>query len=400
MVRMLEGLAAHCVTQWQRRLSRPLHAAPMADFLGGFFPPAPGKAPLRPYQRAQRRPRYPPALPAEQSASSGAAQPAAAQGVLSSRHGLGKGRGSTGGLCPMHGAPSCERCRGLQTAAGADTQATPGQHDRPQAGDRTSCGQAGGGCRRWSGSPRPEACMAGCGGRVSNRTRTRTTQRTGPRRQPLCRRHRSKAPGRNRVRAESERRRGTPRTGPSANRSATRHPSTQKGAHGHKISPPTYRTPCSLSRGRGADSPHPLPPLITRSRRARPRSPPPTPPHSPPATHRQRVGRPQRHRSRLQNRNAHPREGAEAREGSQWAAPQGRGEGRGISTNPRHTAAPRPRASDWCKPGHQGSPPQASPRGDGGLWGLAQRVKRPRLDAIAQPRRAAFSLWASPDRQQ
>ena len=83
MVRMLEGLAAHRVTQWQRRLSRPLHAAPMADFLGGFFPPAPaGKAPLRPYQRVQRRPRCPPALPAEQSAGSGAAQPAAAQGVL------------------------------------------------------------------------------------------------------------------------------------------------------------------------------------------------------------------------------------------------------------------------------------------------------------------------------
>ena len=38
MVRMLEGLVAHYVTQWQRRLSRPLHAAPMADFLGGFFP--------------------------------------------------------------------------------------------------------------------------------------------------------------------------------------------------------------------------------------------------------------------------------------------------------------------------------------------------------------------------
>ena len=43
---MLEGLAAHCVAQWQQRLSRPLHTAPMADFLGGFFPPAPaGKAP-------------------------------------------------------------------------------------------------------------------------------------------------------------------------------------------------------------------------------------------------------------------------------------------------------------------------------------------------------------------
>ena len=84
----------------------------MADFLGGFFPPAPtGKAPLWLYQRAQRRPRCPPALSAEQSASSRAAQPAAVHGVLSSQRGLGKGRGSTGGLCPMHGAPSCERCR-------------------------------------------------------------------------------------------------------------------------------------------------------------------------------------------------------------------------------------------------------------------------------------------------
>ena len=108
---MLDGLAAHCVTQWQRRLSRPLHAAPMADFLGGFFPPAPvGKAPLRPYQRAQRRPRCPPARLVEQSTNSSAARLAATQGVTSSRRGLGKGHGSTGGL-PTHGAPSCERCR-------------------------------------------------------------------------------------------------------------------------------------------------------------------------------------------------------------------------------------------------------------------------------------------------
>ena len=53
IVRMLEDSAAQCVMQSQRRLSRPIHAAPMADFLGGFCPPAPaGKAPLRPYQRA------------------------------------------------------------------------------------------------------------------------------------------------------------------------------------------------------------------------------------------------------------------------------------------------------------------------------------------------------------
>ena len=85
--------------------------------------------------------------------------------------------------------------------------------------------------------------------------------------------------------------------------------------------------------------------------------------------------------------------GSPAREG-------GGGGVRGTSANPRHSAAPRPRASDRCKPGHQGSPPQASPRGDGGQRGLAQRVKRPRLGAIARPQRAVFSLWASPDRQQ
>ena len=181
----------------------------------------------------------------------------------------------------MHGAPSCEHCRatghGVANCCRYGHARHPGQQVCPRAGDRTSCGQAGGGCRRRSGSPRPEACMAGCGGRVSRRTRTSTTQRTRPRRQPLRQRHRSKVPGRNRVMAESERRRGTPRTGPSANRSATRQPSTQKGDQCHRISPPTYRPPSSSSRGRGADSPHPPPPPITRSRRARQRTLPPTP---------------------------------------------------------------------------------------------------------------------------
>ena len=112
MVRMLEGLAAHCVTQWLRRLSTPLHAAPMADVLGGFSPPAPaGRAPLWPYQRAQRRPRCPPARPVEHSTSSNAAQLAATQGVPSSRRGLGKGHGSMGGLYPKHGVPLCEHCQ-------------------------------------------------------------------------------------------------------------------------------------------------------------------------------------------------------------------------------------------------------------------------------------------------
>ena len=170
---MLEGLVAHCVTQWQRRLSRPLHAASMADFLGGFFPPAPaGKAPLQPYQRAQRRPRYSPAQLAEQYTSSSAAQLAATQGVPTSRRGLCKGHGSTGGLYPTHRAPSCERCRA--TGQGVTNCCRCGHTGHPKAGapTRTSRDQACGGCRRRSGSPWPETCMAGCGGGVSRGTRT------------------------------------------------------------------------------------------------------------------------------------------------------------------------------------------------------------------------------------
>ena len=42
---------------------------------------------------------------------------------------------------------------------------------------------------------------------------------------------------------------------------------------------------------------------------------------------------------------------------------------KGTSANPRHTAAPWPRASDRCRRGHQGSPPQPSTRGDGDCRG-------------------------------
>ena len=72
-----------------------------------------------------------------------------------------------------HASAAGQRARGLPTTAGTDTQTTPGQQECPRAGDRTSRGQACGGCRRRSGSPRPQACMAGCSGRVSWRTRTR-----------------------------------------------------------------------------------------------------------------------------------------------------------------------------------------------------------------------------------
>ena len=37
MVCQLAHLAAQCTTMWQRKLHRPLAAAPMQDFLGRFF---------------------------------------------------------------------------------------------------------------------------------------------------------------------------------------------------------------------------------------------------------------------------------------------------------------------------------------------------------------------------
>ena len=110
----------------------------MADFLGGFFSRAPvGKAPLRPYERAQRRPRCPPAGPAQQSASLGAVQPAAAQGVPSSRHGLGKGRGSTGGILPhAWGAVM----RALPGNGPGGCQLLPVRTRRPPQGNRSANG--------------------------------------------------------------------------------------------------------------------------------------------------------------------------------------------------------------------------------------------------------------------
>ena len=209
--------------------------------------------------------------------------------------------------------------------------------------------------------------MAGCSGRMSRRTRTR--------RQPLRRRPRGKTTGRGRARAGSERREGTPRTGPGANRSATRQPRTQRGDHSQRTSPPPppYRPPCSLSGSRGAASPHPLPIFFTRFRNARQRTQAPTPPPLPPKWHRPREGRPQRHHSHLQSRSVHPRGGGGGTGGQLAGNPARGGGGRGAAANP--TAAPRPRASGRCKPGRQGSPPQASPRGDGGRG--PARARRP-----------------------
>ena len=93
--------------------------------------------------------------------------------------------GSAPRMGRRHASAAGQRARELPTATGTDTQATAGQQERQRAGDRTLGNRACGGCRRRSGSPRPEACMAGCSGRVSRGTRTR--------RQPLRRWPRSEA---------------------------------------------------------------------------------------------------------------------------------------------------------------------------------------------------------------
>ena len=170
-----------------------------------------------------------------------------------------------------HVSAAGRRVKESPTAAGTGTQATRGQQEHQRAGDRTSRDRAYGGCSRRSGSPRPEACTAGCSGRVSRGTRTR---RWHHRRWPSL-----ETTGQGRAAEESERRRRAPRTEHSASRSATRQPRTQRGDHSHKISLPSHQTPRSPSESRGAALPLPLPPPPPppQSRRARQQLPPPTP---------------------------------------------------------------------------------------------------------------------------
>ena len=99
----------HCVTLWQWRLQRPLHASPPSNFLSGFYArPASGGAPLRCNQQA---PSWPHSQPMPMACDGdGPAEPAPPAMAASGKRGLGKGRGSTGGQCPVRGVPSCWRC--------------------------------------------------------------------------------------------------------------------------------------------------------------------------------------------------------------------------------------------------------------------------------------------------
>ena len=96
-----------------------------------------GKAPLRPYQRAQRRPRRPPARLAEQPASSGAPQPAARtegtllsarawQGTRLHRRALPHAWGAVMRALPGNGPGSC--------------QLLPVRTHRPPQGNRSANG--------------------------------------------------------------------------------------------------------------------------------------------------------------------------------------------------------------------------------------------------------------------
>ena len=140
--------------------------------------------------------------------------------------------GSTPRMGRHHERAAGPRARESPTAAGTCTQVTPRRQEHRRAGDRTSRGRACGGYRKRSGSPRPEACMVGCSGRVSWGTKMRRwLQHRWPRSETTG----QGARGRKRASEEG------PADGallPSAGSSATRQPRTRRGGSQPKDLPP------------------------------------------------------------------------------------------------------------------------------------------------------------------
>ena len=109
MPRQLEDLAAHCVTLWQRRLQRPLHASPTANFLSGFDPQPDGwggGGGLRPYHRAPWGPQCPPVREVrEEGDQAERGANTEASGCQQQVSGWARGTGPQAGCAPFMGRP-------------------------------------------------------------------------------------------------------------------------------------------------------------------------------------------------------------------------------------------------------------------------------------------------------
>ena len=241
-----------------------------------------------------------------------------------------------------HVSAAGQRARELPTAAGTDTHATLGQQEHQRAGDHTSHDRACGGCHRRNGSPRLEACMAGCSGRMSRGTRAH--------RQPLWPVAQDRdnwiEPGRGRKRASA----GGPADG--AQCQQKRHKAAKDAEGGSQTKDLAPPLPATLFPERGLRSglPASSPDFLSPFQEGAAADPAPNPPPPRPAGRRQREGRPQRHRGRHQNR--------------------------GISANPQHTATAGKQPVQAGSPGL--STPSKPKRGRGAVGaGTASRAPAP-----------------------
>ena len=192
--------------------------------------------------------------------------------------------------------------------------------------------------------------MDGYRGRASRAARA---SRHFPRRRQTARR--------GRVQAGSARRRGAWRTGTGASRSGTRRSRTRQGVHGHRTPPPPPLPAAQLlePEPRGdLSAPSPdvfLPPSLGGTAA--------NPVLNPPAAAASRPHTEEGATTAVAPSPLAPErqsQGGGGRVGGQPAgspAREGGGSG-GATANPRHTAAPQPRASGRCTPDRQGSPPK------------------------------------------
>ena len=206
--------------------------------------------------------------------------------------------------------------------------------EHPRAGGYESRGRACGSCCRRSGSPRPQACMAGCSSHESREART----------QP-----RITSTGQGRPGAGSERQSNVLRARTGTGRSATRQPSTQRGGHSQRNPPPPPReTTRSLSGSREEAPPLSLPSFPPPPRRARRQF----PLHVPPLTDRYRERDCQLTRHCQRKRSPQPKVGGGGQHMGAASHPRtGMGGGRGTRAGQRQVAGPWLRASGRCKPG-------------------------------------------------